>query len=256
MHKKLTFLFFFLSTTIAMAQSVPQLINYQGFLKTLQPLTTIKLEFNIYDAATGGTKVWGPQIFNNVSVVQGQFNVILGSTDSTGKSIEDAFSSDQRFISLKINDADEVLPRQQVLSVGYSIESKHAELADKATQADNALNANHAAKADHATVSDRAKIADRATVADRATTASDPTVPENIKDGIHWNEISGIPHNKIFNNVDISLLTAKHSGCKFDRLNSVECSHAIRLYCQDRGYLSGFIHDYVYPEVGFTCIIR
>ena len=65
-----------------MAQSVPQLINYQGILKTTQPLTTIKLEFNIYNAATGGTKVWGPQIFNNVPVVQGKFNVILGSTDT------------------------------------------------------------------------------------------------------------------------------------------------------------------------------
>ena len=88
---------------------------------------------------------------------------------------------------MKIDDGTEVLPRQQVLSVGYSIESKHAELADKATMADNAVNANHAAKADHATVSDRAKIADL------ATTASDPTVPDNIKDGIHWDEVQGKP---------------------------------------------------------------
>ncbi len=151
------------------AGSVPQLINYQGFIKTSQPLTTIKLEFNIYDAATGGTKIWGPQIFNNVSVVQGQFNVILGSTDSTGKSIADAFSSDQRFISLKIDGAGEVLPRQQILSVGYSIKAKHAEMADKAALADNALNANHAGNADHAKKADHATVADRASNSDYAS---------------------------------------------------------------------------------------
>ena len=178
MHKKLIFLFIFFLTATTTAQSVPLLINYQGVFETTQPLTTIKLEFNIYDTATGGTKVWGPQIFNNVSVVQGKFNVILGSTDTTGKSIANAFSSDQRFISLKINDAAEVLPRQQVLSGIYSIEAKHAELADKATQADNALNANHAAKADHAKVADRAAIADRAYKSDHASRSDHATISD------------------------------------------------------------------------------
>ena len=78
------------------AQSVPPLINYQGKLVNSNsiPLPTgdYELRFSIWDAATGGTQVWGPQIFNGqadpglglgpkVPVVQGWFNVTLGPVD-------------------------------------------------------------------------------------------------------------------------------------------------------------------------------
>ena len=90
-------------------QSVPPLINYQGKLANANgvPLTTgdYPLRFRIYDAATGGSQVWGPQVFNGqtgpgfgavVPVVQGWFNVMLGPVDTNNASIADAFSGPDR----------------------------------------------------------------------------------------------------------------------------------------------------------------
>ena len=76
------------------AQTVPPLINYQGKLVSSNglPVSTgdYELRFRIWDAATGGNLVWGPQVFNGqsgpgfcplVSAVQGWFNVIFGPSD-------------------------------------------------------------------------------------------------------------------------------------------------------------------------------
>lgn len=56
-----------LASLAAQAQtSVPPLINYQGMLTDTsgKALTgTHKLEFNLYDAAIGGNKVWTMPIF-------------------------------------------------------------------------------------------------------------------------------------------------------------------------------------------------
>jgi len=119
--------FIFLSGVIAQAQtaSVPPLINYQGRLTDNSGvgLTGSKtLEFNIYDAASGGTKVWGPQIFNNVPLVDGYFNVILGTTDTEGRSIADAFGANNRFLGITY-DSKEIVPRQQILSVPYAMQA-------------------------------------------------------------------------------------------------------------------------------------
>jgi len=120
--------FIFLSGVIAQAQtaSVPPLINYQGRLTDNSGvgLTGSKtLQFNIYDAASGGTKVWGPQIFNNVPLVDGYFNVILGTTDTAGTSIADAFGANNRFLGITY-DSKEIVPRQQILSVPYAMQSE------------------------------------------------------------------------------------------------------------------------------------
>ena len=104
------------------AQSVPPLVNYQGLLTDAngQGLQgTTNLEFNIYDAAAGGSNVWGPQIFSSVPVINGQFNVILGTTDTGGRSIANAFGESQRFLGIKVDDGPEIAPRQQILSTPY-----------------------------------------------------------------------------------------------------------------------------------------
>jgi hypothetical protein len=113
------------------AISVPPLINYQGRLTDAQGkgLTAEKmLEFNIYDQAVGGEPVWGPQVFDKIFLVDGYFNVILGTTDSNGKSIADAFSSEKRFLGIKVTEpggafesVPEISPRQQILSAPFSI---------------------------------------------------------------------------------------------------------------------------------------
>jgi hypothetical protein len=138
------------------AATIPQLINYQGHLTTPDngiPFTgSKKFEFNIYDAAIGGTLIWGPQIFNSVPVIQGTYNIILGTTDSVGRSIADAFNEAQRFIAVTIDDGEEIKPRQQVLSSPYTLHAGVADYADQAghaataTTADNAKNSEYASK--------------------------------------------------------------------------------------------------------------
>ena len=81
-----------LLSAVAQANSIPQLVNYQGKLTDPggAPIHGTKtIEFSIYDAATNGSLVWGPQIFSQVPIEQGYFNVIL-SQDTGGKHIGDA----------------------------------------------------------------------------------------------------------------------------------------------------------------------
>ncbi|CAK0773659.1 exported hypothetical protein [Gammaproteobacteria bacterium] len=109
------------------AESVPAFVNYQGTLTddAGKPMVgPIKLEFNLYDAPVGGEKVWGPQIFENVSMINGQFNVILSvTTDDNKRPITEAFRGANRFLGIKVGDAKEISPRQQILSTPYAIQA-------------------------------------------------------------------------------------------------------------------------------------
>jgi len=137
--KTITYLIVCLSTFISIVfagNSVPPLINYQGQLMDAEGtgLEGIrKLEFNIYDSVEPtATPVWGPQVFNNVPLLNGRFNVILGATDMDGDSILTAFSTNQRFLGIKVTDAggdlssaQEIKPRQKMLSAPFAIKSGH-----------------------------------------------------------------------------------------------------------------------------------
>ena len=128
------------SSTFADTAS-PPLVNYEGKLTDTQgtPLAgQHKLEFKIYDAATGGSLVWGPQTFAAVPVIAGQFNVILGTTDGNGKSIADAFGAKDRYLGIKVDDGAEIAPRQQILSAPFALQTQEAAQAKNAAQADNA----------------------------------------------------------------------------------------------------------------------
>ena len=155
------------------AGTIPQLINYQGNLTTPDngiPFTgSKKFEFYIYDAAIGGTLIWGPQIFNSVPVIQGTYNIILGTTDSVGRSIADAFSEAQRFIAVTIDDGEEIKPRQQVLSSPYTI---HAGVADYADQAGHAIIADKANHSESANKSNYAESANKSQYSDQSGHAS------------------------------------------------------------------------------------
>lgn len=122
------------------AQSVPPLMNYQGHLTnaTGQPLATgqYTLTFNVYNVPTSGTAVWGPQAIV-ADVIDGYFNVVL-STDSTGgDSITTAFTAQPRYVSIRVNAAAEILPRQQVLSAPYAIQASRADVVAPATGTGN-----------------------------------------------------------------------------------------------------------------------
>jgi hypothetical protein len=133
MLKVLVLLLGLLATcAIAVAQSVPSLMNYQGQLTnaTGQPFATgqYTLTFNVYNVPTGGTAVWGPQAIT-ADVIDGYFNVVL-STDSTGgDSITTAFTAQPRYVSIRVDSGTEILPRQQVLSAPYAIQANRADTA-------------------------------------------------------------------------------------------------------------------------------
>ena len=119
--------------------SVPPLINYQGMLTNANgnPMSgTKKLTFNIYDSATGTTVIWGPQVFDSVPLIGGRFNVILGSTDTSGRSITGAFSAKDRYLGIKVDSNTEIAPRQQILSAPFSLQSEHSAKALKADVAE------------------------------------------------------------------------------------------------------------------------
>jgi len=110
--------------------SVPPLINYQGQLTDASgnPQTgTKKLEFNIYDASSGGNKVWGPQTFNGIPLIGGRFNVMLGSTDAGGNALLSAFGANSRFLGIKVDNGTEITPRQQILSTPFAINAQNSE---------------------------------------------------------------------------------------------------------------------------------
>ncbi len=133
------------------AQTVPNLINYQA---KLADASGNPLASGIYAAAfkiwtnkvltSNEQLVWG-QEYTNLTVVNGMFNVILGSSGGSSVSgsltndLTFAFSGPNRFIGitvtrgtngLPIANATEIVPRQQILSAPYAINAVHAQVAE------------------------------------------------------------------------------------------------------------------------------
>jgi hypothetical protein len=140
MKKLLLFALFAFFCGQAPAQSVPALINYQGQLTdangTNLPTADYILTFNIYDLASGGLLVWGPQVFDGTSsqghgpkipVVQGYFNVLLGSNDTAGRSLAEAFNGAARYVEIKLGANDPIRPRQQILTAPFAFKAGEAD---------------------------------------------------------------------------------------------------------------------------------
>ena len=108
---------------------------------TAPPTADYELTFNIYDAASGGTLIWGPQRFNGqsgpglgakVPVVQGYFNVMLGPQDTATRGIANAFNAETRYVELRVGTNPPVSPRQRILSAPYAMKAAWAETAGQA----------------------------------------------------------------------------------------------------------------------------
>lgn len=141
--------------------SVPGRINYQGTLLNADggnlDSGDYTLTFRVYSSQTGGSPLWGPQVFDGnpsgapsgraaqVPVVNGQFNIILGpqdtGTENNGvvRNLADAFlSSPTCFLEITIGDetvTTPIAPRQEILSAPFAL------------QAEEAVNSVHAANA-------------------------------------------------------------------------------------------------------------
>lgn len=128
---------FFVSLAFAPTDPIPHLMNYQGVLTDDGgiPLNgTYDLTFSIYSVSSGGSALWD-EIHNDVSVDNGLFGVILGSTESIPSSV---FEGAERYLGTKVGADPELTPRTRLTSVGYAY---RAEVADTAYYAIEAVSA-------------------------------------------------------------------------------------------------------------------
>ncbi len=130
----------------ALAANIPKAVNYQGKLTDASgnplPNGTYGIAIRLWDkkssAEPTNTLIWGAEY--NVTVLNGAFNIILGSggTPLTNAAVNDigfAFGDSERYFGitvtkgtngLAIPNASEIVPRQQVLSVPNALMAQTA----------------------------------------------------------------------------------------------------------------------------------
>ncbi|MBU8933176.1 MAG: hypothetical protein KOO62_04135 [candidate division Zixibacteria bacterium] len=132
----LTVLVAILTTPVVNAE-VPRTINYQGLLTdqdTGEPITgTVGIMFRFYRLETDnvGDSLWG-ELHLNVSVTEGLFHVILGSTYQIPNSV---FSEPECFLGIQVGSDPEILPRIEMTSVVYAFMSTRSDTATYALAA-------------------------------------------------------------------------------------------------------------------------
>ena len=143
----LAFLLFSGSSLLA---AVPATINYQGVVadsagNLLAPSTPVnrKIIFRIFDASTGGTRLWTEE--QTVTIFKGEFSVLLGAgTTATGTAsseirpaLDTVFTATatNRFIEIMVDNGDSTInasdspisPRQAITSAAFAFRSQAAE---------------------------------------------------------------------------------------------------------------------------------
>ena len=117
---------------------VPHLIRYQGQLVDSQgvPLEgPYALTFRLYDAQTGGTKVW-EEVQPNVGLTGGHFSVLLGQVTP----LTSMDWSRPCWLSVQVNGDPELAPRQYLTSVPLAIRAETAEIVKTSGLTDDANN--------------------------------------------------------------------------------------------------------------------
>jgi hypothetical protein len=114
----------------AYAETVPQIVSYQGVLKEAgEPIADGEHDviFRIYDSETGGTVLWtGTHTVANgnpVSTEGGVFSVLLGSGDGNNLP-DDLFTNPQTFLGVTVGSDTEMVPRQQTGAAPYALNAK------------------------------------------------------------------------------------------------------------------------------------
>jgi hypothetical protein len=95
---------------------VPKTISYQGYLANASGVPvdgTVTMVFTIFDVPSGGSPIWGETQLN-VPVINGIYNVILGSVNAINLSFDSPY-----YLVISI-DGEELLPRKAITSVGYA----------------------------------------------------------------------------------------------------------------------------------------
>jgi len=168
--KRTFILFVFLVLSMALC-AAPDFISYQGRLTDSggQPITSsADVTFTFWDAETGGNQLGS---FSDTDAITpqtgGLFSTMIG--DVPGNPIpEIIFLQDNVWLNINVNGVD-LSPRTKMVSVGYAMQSTHADTATTATKAISATSADNAVHADYA---DTATDASHATSADNANHAT------------------------------------------------------------------------------------
>ncbi|NOZ61072.1 MAG: hypothetical protein GXO74_05280 [Calditrichaeota bacterium] len=170
------FSIFFLAS--AASAQVPRFINYQGVLTdpaTNNPVAdnTYSITFSIYSVETLGTALWTET--QDVTIVSGHFSVLLGSITPLPLS---AFNGSNRYLGIKVNSDDEMVPRKRIVSVAYSFEANNADkLDDKDASAFALVDHNH----------------DTVYYKKTQLRTSDGTPPNNGSNMVSWNNLKDVP---------------------------------------------------------------
>lgn len=124
-----------LTTANAWAQ-VPARIGYQGVLTNAGGelvSMSVPMTFRLYDSSTGGPALW-EETHNEVAVIDGIFNVELGAVRALEST--ELPAGEDRWLSVQIDNDDEMTPRQSLVSVPYALHASFADMASSAADAD------------------------------------------------------------------------------------------------------------------------
>lgn len=121
--------------------AVPQLINYQGFLRDDVPPKnpvngTFDIKFTIYDDSTAGNIIW-TETQIGVVVDVGIFRALLGSVTTL---VDTMFNDTTRYLGVIVGTDPEITPRSRFVTTPYSFNSVISDTSQHAlTIADNSV---------------------------------------------------------------------------------------------------------------------
>ncbi|MCD6097571.1 hypothetical protein J7K18_01640 [bacterium] len=130
--KRLAILFILLLTSWGgwLFADIPRVINYQAKLTDADGVALngdYDITFSIWDAPTGGIRVWGPETHTDVTVTNGLFDVQLGTIIELDLSFADTY-----WVETSV-EGTTLAPRQMLSTVPYAFRAIYADT----TGADN-----------------------------------------------------------------------------------------------------------------------
>ncbi|MFT7579795.1 MAG: hypothetical protein ACI9MR_001461, partial [Myxococcota bacterium] len=112
----------------ATAFAAPEQLAYRGALTSDDGapfVGDVALEVALYDSAEATVPVWGPVLFDPLPVIDGHFDLVLGS--GTHPSLTEAMAADSAFIEVTI-DGLTLTPRQGFSAAPYALRAADADL--------------------------------------------------------------------------------------------------------------------------------